>query len=54
LQHEHQEKYLIGKLEELKAVNEEHEKLKHSHTSLIGKHENLEKEYVMLLISPLV
>jgi predicted RNase H-like nuclease (RuvC/YqgF family) len=29
----------------LKALNEEHEKLKHSHTSLISKHENLEKEY---------
>jgi hypothetical protein len=54
LQHEHQEEYLIVKLEELKALNEEHEKLKHSHTCLIGKHENLEKEYVMLLISPLV
>jgi predicted nucleic acid-binding Zn-ribbon protein len=37
--------YLIGKIEELKALTEEYEKLKHSHTSLIGKHENLEKEY---------
>jgi hypothetical protein len=40
-----QKEYLIGKIEELKALNEEHEKLKHSHTSLIDKHENLEKEY---------
>jgi hypothetical protein len=46
LQLEQQEEYLIGKIEELKALNEEHDKLKHSHTSLIGKHENLEKEYV--------
>jgi hypothetical protein len=45
LQLEQQEEYLIGKIEELNALNEEHEKLKHSHTSLIGKHENLEKEY---------
>jgi nitroimidazol reductase NimA-like FMN-containing flavoprotein (pyridoxamine 5'-phosphate oxidase superfamily) len=45
LQLEQQEEYLIGKIEELKALNEEHDKLKHSHTSLIGKHENLEKEY---------
>jgi hypothetical protein len=37
------EEYLIGKIEELKALNEEHEKLKHSHIFLIGKHENLEK-----------
>jgi hypothetical protein len=37
--------YLIGRIEELKALNKEHEKLKHSHISLIGKHENLEKEY---------
>jgi hypothetical protein len=43
---EQQEEYLIGKIEELKALNEEHEKLKHFHISLIGKHENLEKEYV--------
>jgi hypothetical protein len=43
--HEQQEEYLIGKIEELKNLNEEHEKLKHTHTSLIGKHENLEKEY---------
>jgi hypothetical protein len=42
---EQQEEYLIGKIEELKALNEEHEKLKHSHISLIGKHGNLEKEY---------
>jgi predicted nuclease with TOPRIM domain len=35
----------LDALSELKALNEEHEKLKHSHTSLIGKHENLEKEY---------
>jgi hypothetical protein len=42
---EQQEEYLIGKIEELKALNEEHGKLKHSHISLIGKHENLEKEY---------
>jgi hypothetical protein len=45
LQVEQQEEYLIGKIEELKSLNEEHETLKHSHTSLIGKHENLEKEY---------
>jgi hypothetical protein len=45
LQLEQQEGYLIGKIEELKALNEEHEKLKHLHTSLIGKHEKLEKEY---------
>jgi hypothetical protein len=42
---EQQEEYLIGKIEELKALNEEHGKLKHSHISLIGKHKNLEKEY---------
>jgi hypothetical protein len=42
---EQQEEYLIGKIEELKALHEEHEKLKHSHTSLIDKHENLEKKY---------
>jgi predicted nuclease with TOPRIM domain len=42
---EQQEEYLIGKIEELKALNEEHEKLKHPHISLIGKHENLENEY---------
>jgi hypothetical protein len=45
LQLEQQEEYLIGKIEELKALHEEHEKLKHSHTSLIGKYENLEKKY---------
>jgi hypothetical protein len=45
LQLEQQEEYLIGKIKELKAPNEEHEKLKHSHTSLIGKHKNLEKKY---------
>jgi predicted nuclease with TOPRIM domain len=45
LQLEQQEEYLIGKIEELNALNEEHDKLKHSHTSLIGKLENLEKEY---------
>jgi hypothetical protein len=42
---EQQEEYLIGKIKELKDLNEEHEKLKHSYLSLIGKHENLEKEY---------
>jgi hypothetical protein len=42
---EQQEEYLIGKIEELKTLNEEHEKLKHTHTSLIGKHKSLEKEY---------
>jgi hypothetical protein len=40
-----QEEYLIGKIEELKALHEGHKKLKHSHTSLIGKHENLEKKF---------
>jgi hypothetical protein len=40
-----QQEYLIDKIEELKALNKEHEKLKHFHISLIGKHENLEKEY---------
>jgi hypothetical protein len=43
LQLEQQEEYLIGKIEEFKALHEEHEKLKHSYTSLISKHENLEK-----------
>jgi hypothetical protein len=43
LQFEQQEEYLIGKIKEFKALCEEHEKLKHSHTSLIGKHKNLEK-----------
>jgi hypothetical protein len=43
---EQQEEYLIGKIEELKSLNKEHGKLKHSHISLIGKHENLEKKYV--------
>ncbi len=42
---EQQEEYLISKIEELKALNKEHGELKHSHISLIGKHENLEKEY---------
>jgi chromosome segregation ATPase len=42
---EQQDEYLIDKIEELKALNKEHEKLKHSHISLIDKHENLEKEY---------
>jgi hypothetical protein len=42
---EQQEEYLIGKIKELKDLNEEHEKLKHSYISLTGKHENLEKEY---------
>jgi hypothetical protein len=42
---EQQEEYLIDKMEELKALNKEHEKLKHSHTSLISKHEKLEKKY---------
>jgi hypothetical protein len=42
---EQQEEYHISKIEEVKALNEEYEKLKHSHISLIGKHENLEKEY---------
>jgi hypothetical protein len=45
LQLEQQEVYLIDKIEELKALNEEHKKHKHSHTSSIGKHENLEKEH---------
>jgi hypothetical protein len=45
LQLEQQEEYLIGKIMELNALYEEHEKLKHSHTSLIGKHEHLEKKY---------
>jgi hypothetical protein len=45
LQPEQQEGYLIGKIEELKTLHEEHEKLKHSHTSLIDEHENLEKKY---------
>jgi hypothetical protein len=38
---EQQEKYLIDKIEELKALNEEHGKLKHSHIFLIDKHEKL-------------
>jgi hypothetical protein len=42
---EQQDDYLIGKIEELKALNKEHGKLKLSHISLIGKHENLENEY---------
>jgi hypothetical protein len=42
---EQQEEYHISKIEEVKALNEEYEKLKHSHISLIGKHENLEKKY---------
>jgi hypothetical protein len=38
--------YLVKiKIEELKALNEEHEKLNHSHNSLIDKHEKLEKDY---------
>ncbi len=41
LQLEQQEEFLIGKIEDLKALNEEHEKLKHSHTFLTGKQENL-------------
>jgi hypothetical protein len=45
LQLEQQEEYLIGKIEKLNALHEEHEKLNHSHTSLIGKYENLEKKY---------
>jgi hypothetical protein len=35
LQLEQQEEYLIGKIKELKALNEEHEKLKHFHTSFM-------------------
>jgi hypothetical protein len=42
---EQQEEYLIGKIEEYKALNKEHGKLKHSHIFLIGKHEILENEY---------
>jgi hypothetical protein len=38
---EQQEEYLIDKIEEVKDLNKEQEKLKHSHTSLIGKHEDL-------------
>jgi hypothetical protein len=45
LQLKQQEEYLTDKIEQLKALHEELEKLKHSHTSLIGKHENLEKKY---------
>jgi hypothetical protein len=41
LQFKQQKEYLIGKIEDLKALNEEHEKLKHSHTFLTGKQENL-------------
>jgi hypothetical protein len=33
-------------IEELKTLHEEHEKLKHFHTSLVDKLENLEKKYV--------
>jgi hypothetical protein len=47
---EQQEEYLIGKIEELKTLNKEHGKLKHSHLSLIGKHENLEKKYACATI----
>jgi hypothetical protein len=42
---EQQEEYLIGKIKELKALNKEYEKLKHSHISLIDKHKNSENEY---------
>jgi hypothetical protein len=42
---EQQEEYLIGKIEELNALNKDYGKLKHSHISFIGKHENLEKKY---------
>jgi hypothetical protein len=42
---EQQEEYLIGKIEELKVLNEEHGKLKHSHISLIDP---LEKKNVNL------
>jgi hypothetical protein len=45
LQLEQKEEYLIDKIVELMALNDEHEKPEHSHTSLIGKHETLEKEY---------
>jgi hypothetical protein len=34
---EQQEEFLIGKIEELKTLNEEHEKLKHSTTTLIAQ-----------------
>jgi ribosomal protein S15P/S13E len=40
---EQQEECLISKIKELKALNEEHGKLKHSHISLIGKHEKFRK-----------
>jgi hypothetical protein len=43
LQLQQQEEYIIVKIEELKALNEEHEKHKNYQTSLIGKHEDLEK-----------
>jgi hypothetical protein len=46
--------YLIDKIEELKVLNEELGKLKHSHISFIGKHENLEKNMLVLLMYPLV
>jgi hypothetical protein len=42
---EQQEQYLIDKIEKLKALNKEHEKLKYSHISLIGKYKNFKKEY---------
>jgi hypothetical protein len=45
LQLEQQEEYLIGKIEEVKALHEEHEKLKHSHASLIDP---LEKENAII------
>jgi Uma2 family endonuclease len=45
LQLKQEEEYRIGKIEEIKALNEEHEKLKHSHTSLIGKYKIFVKEY---------
>jgi hypothetical protein len=48
----HQGEYLIGKIEELNALNKEHGKLKHSLISLIGKHENLEKEYACITNVP--
>jgi hypothetical protein len=42
---EQQEEYLIYNIKDLKTLNKEHEKLKNSHIFLIGKHENLEKQY---------
>ncbi|TVU17709.1 hypothetical protein EJB05_33760, partial [Eragrostis curvula] len=45
LQLEKQEEFLIGKMEELEALSENHEKFHNLHISLTNKYDNLKKDY---------